>query len=142
MNKIDEILDELAETSYNNGVSSVFRPALYDREELVKNAKRELCEGLIIYGSNGAPEEVDGQPVTYMSAEGEIAGKSIHSREIRETGEIIFFELIGASIGKDVFVDGKKKYKRLFIRRVWPHVVVESEERMSEKSKEKEENAI
>lgn len=69
------------------------------------------------------------EEVIFLRSDGELATKSISERGVdKKTGEVIFFELLGfdhsVNNKKDFILNGKKKFKRLVIQRVYPFIKV------------------
>lgn len=68
---------------------------------------------------------IDGKEVVYIRPDGTRATNSVGCGGVTEDGELMFFEV------KDMLnpiLDGKNKYKRVIIGRVFPYIQVEEED--------------
>lgn len=80
---------------------------------------REFCKDTPI-------TEIQNKEIIFLRLDGNIAVNGIGSRGVDENGDVVFFELLGfdhtMNDKKDFVLDGKKKYKRLVVQRVYPYI--------------------
>lgn len=65
--------------------------------------------------------------IKFIRADNSFSGNAIFQNYDKNTGEMIFYELIGGSMENPkpkLLLHGKEPYKRLFIQRVFPVIEV------------------
>ena len=70
---------------------------------------------------------VDGKEVLFLRDDGAPAEGAVYEGGVDKEGELVFFELMG--IGRHLILDEKEKYVRLLIRRVFPYLKTEENEK-------------
>ncbi len=67
--------------------------------------------------------------IIYLKKNGKVVKNTVFRNYDKNTGEVIFYELIGLNgdgeIKHQLLLNGKKCYRRLFIQRVFPAVPVD-----------------
>ena len=77
------------------------------------------------YFCNVPPNEINGQRIYYMRADGSPTANLIFYAENKD-GEMSFFEVL--DLKGDCRIDGKNVYKRVFITPVFPFVEIKEAE--------------
>lgn len=67
------------------------------------------------------------EDIVFFREDGTPAENVVLTNYDKKTGEYVFFELLGIT-GQAASINGKKKYKRLLIQRVFPYQLVNNDE--------------